>query len=84
MINFTIGPVQMDVETRKMGVEQIPYFRTPEFSAIMKQNEQLLCKFFDAPEESRVIFMTGSGTGAIALVSLTERLLENYVVGFVK
>ena len=65
MINFTIGPVQMDEETRKMGVEQIPYFRTPEFSAIMKQNEQLLCKFFDAPEESRVIFMTGSGTASM-------------------
>ena len=65
MINFTIGPVQMDEETRKIGVEQIPYFRTPEFSAIMKENESLLCKFFDAPEDSRVIFMTGSGTASM-------------------
>ena len=65
MINFTVGPVQMDEETRKMGMEQIPYFRTPEFSAIMKENEKLLCKFFDAPQDSRVIFMTGSGTSSM-------------------
>ena len=65
MINFTVGPVQMDEETRKIGMEQIPYFRTPEFSSIMKENEKLLCKFFDAPEASRVIFMTGSGTASM-------------------
>lgn len=65
MINFTVGPVQMDEETRKIGAEQIPYFRTPEFSAIMKENEKLLCKFFDAPEDSRVIFLTGSGTSSM-------------------
>ncbi len=65
MINFTVGPVQMDEETRKMGMDQIPYFRTPEFSAIMKENENLLCKFFDAPQDSRVVFMTGSGTASM-------------------
>lgn len=65
MINFTVGPVQMDEETRRLGMEQIPYFRTPEFSSIMKQNEELLCKFFDAPSNSRVIFMTGSGTASM-------------------
>ncbi len=65
MINFTVGPVQMDEETRKLGMEQIPYFRTPEFSAIMKENEKLLCNFFDAPVDSRVVFMTGSGTASM-------------------
>ncbi len=65
MINFTVGPVQMDDETMKLGAGQIPYFRTPEFSAVMKENERLLCKFFDAPEESRAIFMTGSGTASM-------------------
>ena len=65
MINFTVGPVQMDLETRQMGMEQIPYFRTPEFSAIMKENEEVLCNFFDSPEDSRVIFMTGSGTASM-------------------
>lgn len=65
MINFTVGPVQMDEETRRIGSEQVPYFRTPEFSEIMKENERLLCKFFDAPEDSRVVFMTGSGTASM-------------------
>lgn len=65
MINFTVGPVQMDEETREIGKNQIPYFRTPEFSYIMKENEKLLCDFFDAPDNSRVIFLTGSGTASM-------------------
>lgn len=65
MINFTVGPVQMDDKTREIGKEQIPYFRTAEFSELMKENEKLLCKFFDAPDNSRVIFMTGSGTSSM-------------------
>ena len=65
MINFTVGPVQMDEDTRELGKNQIPYFRTPEFSSIMKENEKLLCNFFDAPENSRVVFMTGSGTASM-------------------
>lgn len=65
MINFTVGPVQMDKETRKLGKNQIPYFRTPEFSELMKDNEKLLCEFFDAPANSRVVFMTGSGTASM-------------------
>ena len=65
MINFTVGPVQMDEETRNIASEQIPYFRTEEFSKLMLENEKLLCKLFDAPEESRVIFMTGSGTASM-------------------
>ena len=28
MINFTVGPVQMNEEVRKIGGEEIPYFRT--------------------------------------------------------
>lgn len=65
MINFTIGPVQTDLETQKIGAEQIPYFRTPEFSSVMKENESLMCQMFDAPDNSRVVFMTGSGTASM-------------------
>lgn len=65
MINFSVGPVQMDEETRLIGKEQIPYFRTSEFSKIMLENESLMCEFFDAPENSRVIFLTGSGTASM-------------------
>lgn len=65
MINFTVGPVQMDEETKELGKNQIPYFRTTEFSELMKENEELLCQFFDAPENSRVVFLTGSGTASM-------------------
>lgn len=65
MLNFTVGPVQMDDETRKLGSGQIPYFRTQEFSALMKENEALLRSFFDAPDNARVVFMTGSGTASM-------------------
>lgn len=30
MINFTVGPVQMEEEIREIGAEEIPYFRTPD------------------------------------------------------
>lgn len=65
MINFTVGPVQMDCETLGIGSKQIPYFRTNEFSDLMKQNEELLCDFFDAPQNARAIFLTGSGTASM-------------------
>ena len=50
MINFAVGPVQMDEEIRAIGAEEVPYFRTPEFSAIMKENERLMKQFTGAPE----------------------------------
>lgn len=65
MINFTIGPVQMDDETLELGCRQIPYFRTDEFSTLMKENEGILCRLFDAPDDSKAIFMTGSGTASM-------------------
>lgn len=55
----------MDAETRELGKNQIPYFRTQEFSNLMRENESLLCKFFDAPANSRVVFLTGSGTASM-------------------
>lgn len=65
MLNFTVGPVQSYDEVRSIGGKQIPYFRTPEFSAVMKENEFLIKKFCFAPEDSRAVFLTGSGTAAM-------------------
>ena len=64
MINFAVGPVQMDEEIRAIGAEEVPYFRTPEFSAIMKENERLMKQFTGAPEDARAVFLTGSATRA--------------------
>lgn len=65
MINFSVGPVQMNDEIRAIGAEQIPYFRTKEFSDIMIENEKLFNEFLNAPDLSRTIFMTGSGTSSM-------------------
>ena len=65
MLNFTVGPVQSSEATRKIGYEQVPYFRTPEFSEVMLENERLMKKFAKATEDSRVVFMTGSGTASM-------------------
>lgn len=68
MLNFTIGPVMCSDEVRAIGGEQVPYFRTPEFSAVMFENEQLILKFAKAPEGSKVAFMTNSSTGSMEAV----------------
>ena len=65
MINFTVGPVQSSADVRAIGAENVPYFRTPEFSAVMLENEALMQKFAKAPEGSRTVFITGSGTASM-------------------
>ena len=65
MLNFTVGPVMSDDVVRAIGAEQVPYFRTPEFSAVMLENEKLMRKFAKAGDNARVVFITGSGTAAM-------------------
>src|SRR5574344_209289 len=65
LLNFTVGPVMMDAELRLENSEQVPYFRTPEFSKIMEENESYLCKYLNAEQGSRTVFMTGSGTASM-------------------
>lgn len=65
MINFTVGPVQSSDAIRAIGAEQVPYFRTAEFSEIMFENERLIKKFANATDESKVVFMTSSGSGGM-------------------
>lgn len=45
MLNFTVGPVQSDESICALGANQVPYFRTPEFSQVMLENERLFLKF---------------------------------------
>ena len=65
MINFTVGPVQSCNAVRAIGAENVPYFRTAEFSQIMLENEHLIKKFAHTTEDSRVVFMTCSGSGGM-------------------
>lgn len=50
MLNFTVGPVMSDEIVLEIGGNQVPYFRTPEFSDLMFENEKLMKKFTYAPE----------------------------------
>ncbi len=65
MLNFTVGPVMSSESVRAIGAEQVPYFRTPEFSEVMLENERLFAKFAKAKKGSRVCFVTGSGTASM-------------------
>ncbi len=65
MINFTVGPVQSSELVKKIGGEDVPYFRTPEFSSVMLENEELMKSFAGAGERARTVFITGSGTASM-------------------
>ena len=65
MLNFTVGPVMSSESVRKIGGEQTPYFRNDEFSEVMFENEKLMKEFVYASEDSRVAFITGSGTASM-------------------
>ena len=65
MKNFAVGPVTSDEDILAIGAEQVPYFRTREFSEIMLENEKLMLGFMKAPSGSRTVFLTGSGTAAM-------------------
>ena len=65
MINFTVGPVQSSDAVRAIGAEQVPYFRTAEFSKLMLENECLVKKFAKATPDSKAVFMTCSGSGGM-------------------
>ena len=65
MLNFTVGPVQSDEAVHEIGAQDVPYFRTAEFSEVMLENEWLMLKFAGVPEGSRAVFITGSGTASM-------------------
>jgi aspartate aminotransferase-like enzyme len=62
---MTVGPVSMHQRILKISGEQPPYFRTNEFSDIMRENESGFLKMIDAPDDSRCVFLTTSGTGGM-------------------
>ena len=68
MINFTVGPVQAEESILAIGGEQVPYFRTSEFSDVMFENEKYMKEFTNASDDARTIFLTGSGTAAMEAV----------------
>lgn len=65
MLNFTVGPVMMDEQTLDVSAQQIPYFRTEEFSTVVNKCEENLKQLLGASDKSRAVFMTGSSTASM-------------------
>lgn len=80
MLNFTVGPVMSSEAIRMVGAEQVPYFRTPEFSEIMLENERLMKKFTKANDDARVVFITGSGTASMEAAVINAFTSEDKVL----
>lgn len=67
---FTVGPVEMYPATLAVGGEQLPYFRTKEFSELVLDCDRSLQSLVDAPAGSRTILLTASGTGAMEAAAI--------------
>lgn len=65
---FTVGPVEMYPETLQIEGTQLPYFRTEEFSAKMKECERMFLRTVNAPEGAYYFPLTCSGSGAMDAV----------------
>lgn len=68
MLNFTVGPVMASEKICSIGSNQVPYFRTNEFSNIMLENERYILKYAKASKGARAVFMTCSSTGSMEAV----------------
>jgi aspartate aminotransferase-like enzyme len=62
---FTVGPVEMYPEVLRVGGERLPYFRTEKFSRIVAECDSALRILAGAPDGSRTVLLTCSGTGAM-------------------
>lgn len=80
MLNFTVGPVMSAPEVLELGAQSAPYFRTPEFSKIMLENEERMLAFLRAPEGSRCVFLTTSGTGGMESVVMNVLRASDRVI----
>lgn len=80
MINFSVGPVMSSKEVRKIAYQQVPYFRTNEFSNIMFENEKLVKKFLYCFDDSKVVFLTGSGTASMDAAVLNTLTKEDKIL----
>ena len=71
---FTVGPVAMFPETLEISGKQTPYFRTADFSEVMLATEKSILKLLNAPDGSKTVFLTTSGTGAMeaSLINLAK------------
>lgn len=64
-MKFTVGPVEMYEETLQVRRQQIPYFRTEQFSQMMLNTDSKIKEMFGCKEGAKSVYLTASGTGAM-------------------
>ena len=67
-----VFPGNIEEDILAIGAQQLPYMRTPFFSNIVKESEQMILDLIDC-KKGKTIFFTGSGTGAM------DAVVANYV-----
>ena len=77
---FTVGPVLMDKETLETRSKQIPYFRTDEFSEIVLNSAKILKELIGTSQNSKAIFITGSGTSSMEAVVSNSFDQSDYIL----
>ena len=70
---FTSGPVEFYQSTKEVRLKPFVYFRTDEYSLIVKDSLQKLSKFLGNSAPNSLIYLSASGTGAM------EACVENCV-----
>jgi Serine-pyruvate aminotransferase/archaeal aspartate aminotransferase len=69
---FTVGPVEMYPEILEIGANQLPYFRTDDFSIINSRIDENMKKCMFTDQSSKTALLTASGTAAMeaAVISI--------------
>lgn len=62
---FTVGPVEMEKELLQEAGRRLPYFRTEQFSEIILSIASILKEIAYTGQDSKVLLLTSSGTGAM-------------------
>ena len=72
MLNFTVGPVMSNEEVLEIGSQQVPYFRTQEFSSVMLENEQLIKSMFLSLQSLKSIFLNKQPLNSMSFISFKD------------
>lgn len=67
---FTVGPVQMQKDILDIGIQQIPYFRTEEFSDILFEIDRMLKTLLQSDNGNLLISSSGTGAMEAAITNL--------------
>ena len=70
---FTVGPVEMYPSTKEVRMHEFAYFRSDEFSKIVKKSLDKLSKLLGNNEDCSLVYFASSGTAVM------EAVIENCV-----